>query len=81
MFDLFTRSLQLHQVLLHVQLLHLLLKEMMIALGRFLGECAMVTLLRFELVLPIDVLLLRFLYAFLSLLLFGFVKGAFLKFL
>ena len=73
--------LNLLQILLDVEFLHLLLEQMLVTLGGFLGHGTLATHLSLLLVHAVQVLFLGLHYAFLSLLLFGFVVGTFLEFL
>lgn len=73
--------LDLLQILLDVEFLHLLLELMLVTLGGLLGQGTLTTLLSFLQVPAVHVLFLGLHYAFLSLLLFSFVIGAFLEFL
>ena len=73
--------LNLLQILLDVEFLHLLFELMLVTLGGLLGHGTLTTHLSFFLVHPVLVLFLGLHYAFLSLLLFSFVVGSFLEFL
>ena len=73
--------LTLLQILLDVEFLHLLLEQMLVTLGGFPGHGTLATRLSLLLVHAVHVLFLGLHYAFLSLLLFGFVVGTFLEFL
>ena len=73
--------LNLLQILLDVEFLHLLFELMLVTLGGLLGHGTLTTHLSFFLVHPVQVLFLGLHYAFLSLLLFSFVVGTFLEFL
>ena len=72
--------LNLLQILLDVEFLHLLLELMLVTLGGLLGQGALTALLSFLQVHAVHVLFLGLHYAFLSLLLFSFIIGAFLEF-
>ena len=73
--------LNLLQILLDVEFLHLLLELMLVTLGGLLGQGALTALLSFLQVHTVHVLFLCLHYAFLSLLLFSFIIGTFLEFL
>ena len=73
--------LNLLQILLDVEFLHLLFELMLVTLGGLFGQGTLTTRLSFLKVHPVQVLFLGLHNAFLSLLLFSFIVGTFLEFL